>query len=343
MGTVQGEKYSLKWNDFTSNLSSAFNELRDDEDFFDITLLTEESEIRCHKLILGACSPHFRAIIKRLAAVQNPAIYLRGVRHEDIKNILEFMYLGQVSVSQEDLDSFLSVAQDLCIKGLTQNDQGATPSTSEATPHPNISRMKSEPSTSFQQSPTPPPTKRPRMNFPKNGPPPQASRPDPILQPQTTPTKREPKVEIPEEIEVLDEDDHSQMLSEETGYEDYYEAEPGPSDPGAAGDDDDGKGLQYQSQLSQEGGIAPIGATGRWKCLTCMKELSSKKSATRHFKDAHLTFEKPSCGICGNVLNNESSLKTHLKCVHGLTFKDLQQRIMPSSSKHEALVTEFQL
>ena len=152
------------------------------------------------------------------------------------------MYLGQVSVSQEDLDSFLSVAQDLCIKGLTQNDQGATPSTSEATPHPNISRMKSEPSTSFQQSPTPPPTKRPRMNFPKNGPPPQASRPDPILQPQTTPTKREPKVEIPEEIEVLDEDDHSQMLSEETGYEDYYEAEPGPSDPGAAGDDDDGKG-----------------------------------------------------------------------------------------------------
>ena len=63
MGTVQGEKYSLKWNDFTSNLSSAFNELRDDEDFFDITLLTEESEIRCHKLILGACSPHFRYFV----------------------------------------------------------------------------------------------------------------------------------------------------------------------------------------------------------------------------------------------------------------------------------------
>ena len=60
MGAVEGEKYCLKWNDFTSNLSSAFNELRDDEDFFDVTLLTEESEIRCHKLILGACSPHFR-------------------------------------------------------------------------------------------------------------------------------------------------------------------------------------------------------------------------------------------------------------------------------------------
>jgi len=329
MGTVQGEKYSLKWNDFTSNLSSAFNELRDDEDFFDITLLTEESEIRCHKLILGACSPHFRAIIKRLAAVQNPAIYLRGVRHEDIKNILEFMYLGQVSVSQEDLDSFLSVAQDLCIKGLTQNDQGATPSTSEATPHPNISRMKSEPSTSFQQSPTPPPTKRPRMNFPKNGPPPQASRPDPILQPQTTPTKREPKVEIPEEIEVLDEDDHSQMLSEETGYEDYYEAEPGPSDPGAAGDDDDGKG--YSNTVSVRDGIAPVGSSGKWKCLRCVREFATKSSAERHFRDAHLTVGMQTCQICWKELNNLTCLQRHCRQMHGISLSDLAKSEMPSA------------
>ena len=118
----EGEKYCLRWNEFSSNLSNAFNELRNDEDFFDITLITEESEIRCHKLILGACSPHFKQIIKRLQSVQNPAIYLRGVRHEDIKNVLEFMYLGVVNVSQDDLDSFLAVAQDLCIKGTSYSD-----------------------------------------------------------------------------------------------------------------------------------------------------------------------------------------------------------------------------
>ena len=56
-------------------------------------------------------------MIKRLSSTQNPAIYLRGVRHEDIKNILEFMYLGEVNIAHEDLDSFLAVAQDLCIKG----------------------------------------------------------------------------------------------------------------------------------------------------------------------------------------------------------------------------------
>ena len=60
MGSVEGEKYCLKWNDFTSNLSIAFQDLRKDEDFFDVTLLTEDSEFKCHKLVLGACSPHFR-------------------------------------------------------------------------------------------------------------------------------------------------------------------------------------------------------------------------------------------------------------------------------------------
>ena len=138
---MDSDKYCLRWNEYPSNLSNAFNELRNDEDFFDITLITEESEIRCHKLILGACSPHFLQMIKRLNSQLNPAIYLRGVRHEDIKNILEFMYLGVVNVCQEDLESFLSVAQDLCIKGLTQNDNYSPSSSSSSHPsHQGVKR-----------------------------------------------------------------------------------------------------------------------------------------------------------------------------------------------------------
>jgi hypothetical protein len=35
--------------------------------------------------------------------------------------ILQFMYNGEVNVAQEDLNSFLSMAEDLKVKGLTQN------------------------------------------------------------------------------------------------------------------------------------------------------------------------------------------------------------------------------
>ena len=232
---AESEKYCLKWNDFTSNLSSAFNELRDDEDFFDVTLLTEESEIRCHKLILGACSPHFRAIIKRLASIQNPAIYLRGVRHEDIKNILEFMYLGEVSVSQEDLDSFLSVAQDLCIKGLTQQDSSQK---SRQTTTGGQHRFKREitpasssaaASSSYQNQP---PAKKPRQLIPnKNGE--SISATSVTSSPTVAQTKREPKAEIHDEIEVIeDEDDPSHLEVED--FDEYYEtAGAGPSSSGA--------------------------------------------------------------------------------------------------------------
>jgi len=214
MSTGDGEKYCLRWNDFTTNLSSAFNELRGDEDFFDITLITEESEIRCHKLILGACSPHFRNIIRRLSSVQNPAIYLRGVRHEDIKNILEFMYLGMVNVAQEDLDSFLSVAQDLCIKGLTQDGQQTSNSSSSVPPPSSSPGMKS----------TPPPAKRAKLK--SNGDNVKSSVPIP---------KKEPKMD-PDCIQIVDESPADDQGDTMEGYEDYYEA--GPSDPGA----EDGKG-----------------------------------------------------------------------------------------------------
>merc|ERR1712073_234494 len=215
--------YCLRWNDFTTNLSSAFNELRGDEDFFDITLITEESEIRCHKLILGACSPHFRNIIRRLSSVQNPAIYLRGVRHEDIKNILEFMYLGMVNVAQEDLDSFLSVAQDLCIKGLTQDGQQTSNSSSSVPPPSSSPGMKS----------TPPPAKRAKLK--SNGDNVKSSVPIP---------KKEPKMD-PDCIQIVDESPADDQGDTMEGYEDYYEA--GPSDPGA----EDGKGY-YDDNYEEE-------------------------------------------------------------------------------------------
>ena len=60
MGSSEGEALCLKWNDYTSHLSMGFQDMRKSEDFFDVTLITEDGEIQCHKLVLGACSPHFR-------------------------------------------------------------------------------------------------------------------------------------------------------------------------------------------------------------------------------------------------------------------------------------------
>jgi hypothetical protein len=84
MGTT--DKYCLRWNDYHSNISLAFQDLRSNADFFDVTLATDEAEVRAHRVILSACSPHLRELLRRNSGQQrNLLIYLRGVRHADLE------------------------------------------------------------------------------------------------------------------------------------------------------------------------------------------------------------------------------------------------------------------
>jgi len=149
MASTDGEALCLKWNNYTSNLSETFQDMRKNEDFFDLTLITDDGELRCHKLVLGACSPQFRQIIKRLSTILNPAIYLRGIRHQDLKNIIEFIYVGQVNVAHDELDTFLAAAEDLCIKGLTQPENtsfcAATTSSNSTSYQPPTKKSKQTP------------------------------------------------------------------------------------------------------------------------------------------------------------------------------------------------------
>ena len=119
-------------------------------------------------MILSACSPFFRNILRRNPH-QHPLIYLKGVKYTDLQCVLNFMYHGEVNVAQEELNSFLAVAEDLKVKGLTQN-QTEKPNHKDLnhTPRSNSSTQHANPHTT--QHPTkplvnPPPTsKHPRPN-----------------------------------------------------------------------------------------------------------------------------------------------------------------------------------
>ena len=122
MENVPGEKFCLRWNEFEKNISTSFKELREDKDFFDVTLVCDNNQIQAHKVILSACSSFFRTILKQNPH-QHPLLYLKGIQYEDITSVLNFMYHGEVNVAQEELNTFLAVAEDLKVKGLIQNNQ----------------------------------------------------------------------------------------------------------------------------------------------------------------------------------------------------------------------------
>ena len=112
------ERLCLQWNDFKENVSSAFGDLREDKEFTDVTLACEDGQqVEAHKVVLIASSPFFLNILKRNKH-SHPLIYMRGVKSENLKAMVDFFYHGEANVFQENLDSFLVLAEELQLKGL---------------------------------------------------------------------------------------------------------------------------------------------------------------------------------------------------------------------------------
>ena len=211
---MSSEKFCLRWNDFESNISSAFIELREDKDFFDVTLACDDEQIQAHKVVLAACSPFFRNILRRNHH-QHPLLYMKGVKYSDIQGVLNFMYHGEVNIAQEDLNSFLSVAEDLKVKGLTQNQPASKQSTGRQL-DTGVS-----PSAPNKHQRVPPV----REHAPPAKPPyPPVAHDDDDIQ-EVVPIKSEPQPLAPQtQAQVYDSTDHGQAVAtyqEETGYEDY--------------------------------------------------------------------------------------------------------------------------
>ena len=115
------EKLCLQWNDFQDNIKSAFGNLREDNDFADVTLACEDGQqVEAHKVILAASSPFFQKLLGRNKH-PHPLIYMRGMNSDDLSAIVDFLYRGEANVFQENLDSFLAIAEELQLKGLMGN------------------------------------------------------------------------------------------------------------------------------------------------------------------------------------------------------------------------------
>ena len=115
------EKLCLRWNDFKENATSAFGILREDNDFADVTLACEDGkQVEAHKVILASSSPFFQNILRRNKHI-HPLIYMRGMKSVDLLAIVDFLYSGEANVCQENLDSFLAIAEELQLKGLMGN------------------------------------------------------------------------------------------------------------------------------------------------------------------------------------------------------------------------------
>jgi hypothetical protein len=113
------ESFNLSWSNFESAALQTVQNLFSDTELVDVTLASEDDkQIKAHKVILCAASPVFKRIITNNPH-QHPLLFLRNIDIKTLKSIIRFIYMGQTEVEQEELETFLAVAKDLKVKGLS--------------------------------------------------------------------------------------------------------------------------------------------------------------------------------------------------------------------------------
>ena len=111
------EQFNLNWHTYTDHLKELMQCLLESSKSSDVTLVCDDKiKFKAHKFVLIACSPLFQSIIDDLPNKGDSVIYLRGVHSQDMKSILQFMYLGQATFYQDRMNEFISVARSLEIK-----------------------------------------------------------------------------------------------------------------------------------------------------------------------------------------------------------------------------------
>ena len=113
------EHYNLSWQQFTEHLRHLSQQLYQEGEYSDVTLVSDDqTQFKAHKIVLNACSPVFKKIIDSNPS-QHSLIYLRGIQSYEMESILQFMYLGEGKFYHERMREFIRVAQDLEVKDIS--------------------------------------------------------------------------------------------------------------------------------------------------------------------------------------------------------------------------------
>ncbi|XP_044008757.1 protein tramtrack, alpha isoform isoform X10 [Aphidius gifuensis] len=136
------QQFCLRWNNHQSTLIQNFDTLLESGTLVDCTLAAEGKYLKAHKVVLSACSPYFEGLLSEHYD-KHPVFILKDVKFKELKAMMDYMYRGEVNISQDQLAALLKAAESLQIKGLSES-KGGNGSTSNK---PETRQQKTAPST----------------------------------------------------------------------------------------------------------------------------------------------------------------------------------------------------
>ncbi|XP_042210919.1 uncharacterized protein LOC121858514 isoform X2 [Homarus americanus] len=137
---MANQQYCLKWNNHQSNLLRAFDRLLQSESFTDVTLACEGKSLRAHKVVLSACSSYFEQLFEEHPD-KSPIIILKDMKFTHVSQLVNFMYRGEINITQDMLSGLLKTAETLKVKGLAEVSGDQPVAAQVANPIPPILRL----------------------------------------------------------------------------------------------------------------------------------------------------------------------------------------------------------
>ncbi|XP_023939147.2 zinc finger and BTB domain-containing protein 14 [Bicyclus anynana] len=307
-------QFSLRWNNYVTHVTEAFNALRFENDLVDVTLCCDGGKIRAHKMLLSACSSYFRQIFKENPC-QHPVIIFRNFKFDDLNAIINFMYHGEVNIFQEQLESFLITAELLEVKGLTDNVEEETSSNQLRISESNSLDLSSK-SNRVNDAPAPVLVEEP-VNLTIL----PWSRGDNIPQENTTATQDNAVATQDNVAAIQDNDVEVQEPQPETSKTDNSVTK---SKQGTSSEE-----MQVDTQTSVED-LSDKSSTesdlAKFRCQLCPKGFKHPTSLTLH-KDSHAG--KTQCPVCHRSFSRSYDMRSHLQRIHQgkqLTIKEIRYK-----------------
>ena len=112
------ETVSFKCEGHGGNLCEKLDENFLFSNFTDVTLVSDDGRyFRAHKIVLSTASEFLRDVL-HLQFPQEPIIYFPSVKQENIKALLDYMYLGYATVSFQNAEALTQFALAMKLSGL---------------------------------------------------------------------------------------------------------------------------------------------------------------------------------------------------------------------------------
>merc|ERR1712129_120815 len=111
--------FSLAHDQFEATAANTVKGLLKDEHFADVTLTCSDGKyVKAHKVILSSYSSTLKNILLSVQQ-QHPVIYLKGVNYDQLRSIVNFIYLGETKVDQHSFVTFM----ELNVAGLATDSE----------------------------------------------------------------------------------------------------------------------------------------------------------------------------------------------------------------------------